>query len=149
MTIRVYIPGPATPERKRQVHRGSFTRRVDTPQAADYKAHVKACVAAVMAGRPPLEGPLGVRMTVWRLKPQSWPKRRQEPDVKPDLSNSLKIVEDACNKLLWRDDAQVCYLVMRKRFGVTEGVGLAVWPILPGQPAEYEPEGDDDHDGAA
>lgn len=56
----------------------------------------------------------------WVLKPES--KRRKNsnpfpfPISKPDLSNCIKLVEDALNELIWRDDAQIVNLRVFKRF---------------------------------
>ncbi len=130
--IRITVPGPATPERKRQC--GRF--RVDTPQAADYKQWVKARACEVMDGQPPLEGPLSLTITIWRLKPRSWPKRRRWPDSRPDVDNYTKLVADALTGVVFRDDAQVCRLLVEKRLGSRELLEVAVEPL--GDPTPLE-----------
>lgn len=130
--IRITVPGPATPERKRQC--GRF--RVDTPQARDYKQWVKARACEAMDGQPPLEGPLSLTITIWRLKPRSWPKRRLWPDSRPDCSNILKLVEDALQGIVYRDDKQICRLVVEKRLGGMELLEVAVEPL--GDPTPQE-----------
>lgn len=50
----------------------------------------------------------------YMLKPKSAGKKRPYPTVKPDLDNLEKLVKDACNGILWHDDAQVVQVVKRK-----------------------------------
>jgi Holliday junction resolvase RusA-like endonuclease len=38
------------------------------------------------------------------------------PTVKPDLSNCVKLIEDALNELVWKDDSQICNLRVYKRY---------------------------------
>jgi len=124
--ITFTVPGPATPERKRSRVVNGHAGRSDTPEAKSYKNHVKACAAAAMDGRAPLEGPLALEVTVYRLRPKSAPKRVTLPITKPDCSNYLKLLEDACNALVWRDDAQLVDVTIRKRFGETARVEMQV-----------------------
>lgn len=132
--IRIVIPGPAVPEAKktfgiRTIRPGRVPIvRVDLPAQKDYKAHVKACMAAAMDGRPPLEGPLSVRISFYRLRPKSAPKRVVLPATRPDLNNCVKLIEDAGNALVWRDDAQIVTELAEKRFSNTERVEIEVSP---------------------
>jgi len=137
--IRITVPGPATPERKRQVRQGAWTRRVDTPQARDYKGRVYARACEVMDGQLPLEGPLALTITIWRLKPRSWPKRRLWPDSRPDVDNYTKLVADALTGVVFRDDAQICRLVVEKRLGSLELLEVAVEPLGDPAPAAAAP----------
>lgn len=56
----------------------------------------------------------------WIHKPPS--KRRKNsnphpfPTTKPDLSNCVKLIEDALNELIWKDDSQICNLKVYKRY---------------------------------
>ncbi len=133
--IRITVPGPATPERKRQC--GRF--RVDTPQAKDYKQWVKSRACEVMLGQPPLEGPLALTLTIWRLKPRSWPKRRRWPDTRPDCSNILKLVEDALQGIVYRDDKQLCRLFVEKRLSSMELLEVTVEPLGDPTPQDAAP----------
>lgn len=116
MTIRFEVPGHATPERKRQVRRGSWTRRVDTPDAAAQKAAIRLFAGEAMNGEPPLQGPVQATIRVYKPKPKSWPKRRWAWTTKPDCSNFAKLFEDACTGIVWQDDAQIVRLVVEKVF---------------------------------
>lgn len=55
------------------------------------------------------DGPLAVRIICYMERPKSVKKsKRPLPHVKPDLDNLVKLIKDCCNKLLWKDDAQIC-----------------------------------------
>lgn len=75
-----------------------------------------------------LTGPLELTLTFWTLQPESKrvkdPKRvrpdlllqRLYPCARPDTDNLVKLVLDACNRVVWRDDAQVCAIQATKRY---------------------------------
>ena len=42
--------------------------------------------------------------------------KRTFPSVRPDLDNYLKLLMDAMNGLVWKDDAQVCYVSAFKTY---------------------------------
>jgi Holliday junction resolvase RusA-like endonuclease len=71
---------------------------------------------------PPLEGQVSFRLVVYRLPPQSWSKTkialalagRLRPTTKPDLTNTIKGIEDALKGLTWRDDAQIVHIELDK-----------------------------------
>ncbi len=49
-------------------------------------------------------------------RPASVTKRRRHPCVKPDLSKLVRAIEDALTGILYRDDAQICSLLVSKRY---------------------------------
>lgn len=63
-----------------------------------------------------LDGPLALKVTFYLLRPMS-AKKRRFPHTKPDLSNLVKAVEDALNKVIWTDDSRIVSLAVEKRFG--------------------------------
>ncbi len=38
------------------------------------------------------------------------------PTKKPDLDNLVKTIKDACNKIIWNDDSQVCEIRAKKLY---------------------------------
>lgn len=65
-------------------------------------------------------------------KPPSLPKKRGWPVTRPDLDNLEKLVKDACNGLLWTDDAQVVAIAKRKYYcadGEPPRIELQVWEV--------------------
>jgi len=129
MIVEIEIAGATLTERKRNVHMGKFQARVDQPDRVEYKAYVKLLAQEAMAGRSPLQGPLFVDTTYYRIKPPSWPKKPSKgnpfpfwPWKKPDLDNFGKIIWDAVTGIVWVDDAQVVYEDNMKVFADVERV---------------------------
>ncbi len=114
--IEFTIPGPWVPERKRSYRAGSFTRRVDTPEAKDYKALVRMCAAQV-APAELLDCPLSVTIVWTRTKPKSYRKKDIYPFRRPDLDNCCKLLLDGITGILIADDALICELHLYKQFG--------------------------------
>jgi Holliday junction resolvase RusA-like endonuclease len=87
---------------------------------------------AAQAEKPPalFNGPLRVRMTFWRSRPVSCPKRIVYPIQRPDLGNLSKGLLDALEGIVYTTDAQVIELVERKLFATTQpGVLIEVEPL--------------------
>ena len=131
----VLLGAPRGKERPRMTKTG----HVYTPEKTrDYEAALKYAAKEAMGERPPLEGPLELRMTVVVPIAQSWPKKRQAaaragtewPTKKPDGDNFLKM-KDALNLIVWVDDSQVCREFVEKRYGDKPGMTIQVWPIAP------------------
>ena len=74
-----------------------------------------------MRGREPSLSPIRLRLVAWMPIPASWPIWKGaaaldnliRPTVKPDLDNVVKNATDACNGVVFKDDAQVCELDCR------------------------------------
>lgn len=73
----------------------------NSSKVMDYQCSVRSMLAKCS----PLIGDLKVTLRFYMTPPKR--KVRERPGVKPDLSNLIKNVEDACNGVLWRDDAQI------------------------------------------
>jgi len=80
----------------------------------------------------PLAGPL--RLTVdWRMPWRKSETKRNRAagarwcDVRPDLSNMIKLLEDCMTTLrFWNDDAQVCDVRLSKRWADKPGITVCV-----------------------
>ena len=102
-----------------------------------YQDWVKVCASQAMEGREPLLG--AVCLTVYFVLPiaSSWPAWKQEaalqglvaPTNRPDLDNMVKAIEDACNLVVWKDDAQVVEMQVNKRFGLKPCADVHVEPL--------------------
>jgi Holliday junction resolvase RusA-like endonuclease len=68
------------------------------------------------------------------VKPPSAPKKRHWPTTKPDLDNTEKLVEDALERFLYSNDAQIVDVRKRKVYGPTPCIRLFL--------SEAEPEPD-------
>lgn len=67
-----------------------------------------------MNGLPPMEGPLSLKVTIFKQPTASWSKKKQASSFfvtgKPDLDNVIKLLGDALNKVVWNDDAQIAQI---------------------------------------
>ena len=69
--------------------------------------------------------------------PVSWTKAKRAdalaglvmPTGRPDLDNLVKALTDACNGIVWRDDAQIVRLMAEKRYGEQPGAVVSVIPL--------------------
>ena len=82
---------------------------------------------------PPLSGPLRLVVTFVMPRPQNHfgkhglrPNARPWPTVAPDATKLVRALEDACNGLVWHDDAQIVEQVVRKEYGERVGAQVAV-----------------------
>jgi Holliday junction resolvase RusA-like endonuclease len=133
--VRITIPGVAVAK-----GRPRFTRagRVYTPAAtAKYAKRVSQAAVDAMAGEPPITGPVEMIMHVRLPIPASWAKAKRasaeqggtRPIGKPDADNFAKNIMDACNGILWLDDAQVVDLRCVKYYAAEPCVSVEVAAI--------------------
>lgn len=63
------------------------------------------------ANFPLLEGPLKIRIILNIKRPKSWSKEKARNHCfvagKPDVDNIQKLIFDALNKIVWKDDSQI------------------------------------------
>lgn len=97
--VRVTLPYPPSANQYWRVDRRGFTYVSD--EAKDYKKAVKFRLLA-SGIRQPLDGPLVLSLVVYR------------PLRKGDLSNRIKVLEDAFNGIVWKDDSQVVEIHARR-----------------------------------
>lgn len=126
--VALTIPGrPVAKGRPRFTSSG----HVYTPQAtAEWEEVLQAQMKKVC--NTPLEGPLELEIYFCFRVPVSWPKWKREAAEeeepwymgKPDLDNLIKLVKDAGNGILWRDDAQVVKLEAHKNYSRREETAI-------------------------
>lgn len=119
---------PVEPYGKGRPRRGA-NGRIYTPEKtkeAEYQAkhHMRA-----QWKLEPLEGALYVGITFYFKRPKS--VKRKYPIVKPDRDNAEKLICDAGNGILWRDDCQIIDGPIRKRYSHAESyIEIDIWEIL-------------------
>jgi Holliday junction resolvase RusA-like endonuclease len=103
--------------------------------------HVRSIAYAAMNGAPPMFGPLRMEVAVSYEYPASWSKKRREAtrwkDTRPDIDNLAKVVMDAIGNspslasrdhlplaIVYVDDAQICELIVVKRYEAAGYVGV-------------------------
>jgi len=134
--LRLTIPG--TPTAKGRPRFARATGRAFTPAKTrraeeTFAGRVAAAVAASSWQRPEGKPALGLRALFVLPVPASWSKRKREaalacetyPVGRPDVDNLVKLVVDACNGLLWDDDAQIVTMTTSKVYG--DSPRVEVW----------------------
>lgn len=127
--MRVEFTVPIVPigkARARVTSRGTFT-----PAATRAAERAIATIAkASMRGAKPAEGRVLATVTATMPIPASWSKKRRQdaiesqirPTSRPDADNVSKLVLDACNGIVYADDAQVVDLIVTKFYGTEPGI---------------------------
>lgn len=127
MIVQFFVPiKPIGKARARVTARGTYTPAA-TKRA---EAHVASEARLAMARRKPADGPVGVQIIAHMPIPPSWTKARQKaaldgfahPTGRPDCDNISKLVLDACNGIVYRDDSQVIHLMIHKRYSAAMGI---------------------------
>ena len=126
------IPGPPCAKGR---PRFTKTGRAYTPgKTRTYEELVRWHARVAMRGREPFLGPCSVSVVAYLPIPQSWPitKRGRAmrgemlPTGRPDADNLIKAVMDACNLILWKDDAQATDVAFKKRYSTEPRVEMTV-----------------------
>ena len=61
--------------------------------------------------------PLRLEVTFYRVRPKHLPKRVTLPVSRPDYDNYAKLLTDALEKFVYKNDSQITTALIRKRFG--------------------------------
>lgn len=131
--VHFTVEGPPVPWARARLSKGRhFTAEAQA-------AHMRRVAWAGRRAIPePLKGPLLLSASFFIEPPRSWSgvKRRRALGlpviVKPDLSNLIKIIEDALNGIAYIDDNQVAeYGLVAKTFSLNPRTEIHLLP-LPG-----------------
>lgn len=110
-------------QRPRSAVRGRFATIYTPKETVIAESWVKQCCVDQI-GTPCLEGALAVSIGISVAIPASWSKKKQaaalegsiNPTGKPDIDNTCKLIFDALNTILWRDDSQIVRLTIGKGY---------------------------------
>lgn len=122
---RIVVRGRAIPKKAPKFSRRGFAYTDKDSRA--YEEHARLAAQMVMADDPPMSEPLMVRIEVELIVPASWSKKKRAgamngivaPTKRPDVDNLAKLALDACNGIVWLDDAQICALSVVKKYSNT------------------------------
>lgn len=122
------IPGePVAKGRPRITTIGGHARSYTPARTRSYEAEIRAIAAEEWGQREPLDDvQIEVAVYVFRPIPASWSGRKQlaaskgqvRPTTKPDADNYAKSACDALNGVVFRDDALITDLVVRKFYDI-------------------------------
>ena len=123
------IPGKPFAWKRPRFNRKSGATFSDAPQEA-YFSTVGSIAARHVNG--PIDGPVRLVIAATFAMPKSWSKKKRaamagRPHTqKPDLSNIVKAVEDAGNRILFLDDAQIAMGAQSKVWGEVDQTVVTV-----------------------
>lgn len=135
------VPGkPMGQPRARVTTASGHVRHYDPWQSRQYKERIAvACRRGMRScGAVPgkVSAPDGFRVLVKACfsRPTSWPKRKVEASeeglvphvVRPDADNVAKIVLDALNGIVWKDDSEVVWLMVCKSYAREDCLSVSV-----------------------
>lgn len=107
-------------------------RRFTPPKQASYMSIVRMFARRAMGprGGEPFDGPLALTIRATYLVPASWSAKKKSEarwkESKPDADNIAKLLKDAMNTVVYRDDAQIAELVVQKKYGPIASVVVSV-----------------------
>ncbi|MDN6291592.1 MAG: RusA family crossover junction endodeoxyribonuclease [Tetragenococcus halophilus] len=125
--IELIIPGEVIAKgRPKFTSRGGYARAYTPKKTKDYEALVK--YYALQLKQTPLTEAIEVTISVHRVPPKSWSKKKQRealegtilPTVKSDIDNYCKSIIDGLNGILFEDDKQICKLIATKDYSETD-----------------------------
>lgn len=136
--IQFEVPGePQGKGRARIVKIGGFSRMATPAATVAYEGLIAHAAAQVMAGAPPLTGPVWLNVEMHFGVPASWSKKKRDqaleglikPTKKPDSDNVIKAVCDGLNGVAWVDDVQVVAGHWKKVYSDRPRVSVAVMEV--------------------
>ena len=119
-----------------------------TPDATRaYEERLAWAARLAMRGQQQLTGPVVVTVLACFAPPASWSLRKQRaalagrewPTGRPDLDNIVKGALDACNGIVWGDDAAVVELRARKIYSTAPSLLVRAWAVSEVDPATEVP----------
>lgn len=112
-----------------------YTGSVYTPnKTKDYEFLIQQYFKMKYPNHQTLEGRLSIQIVAYLKIPKSTSNKKTHemlenkisPTKKPDIDNIAKVVLDAMNKFVFKDDNQVSKVSVEKRFGNEEKVWIMV-----------------------
>jgi Holliday junction resolvase RusA-like endonuclease len=103
------------------------------PKTRAHEAALRFAAQAEMNGRPPVEGPIRVKVCATFQVPASWPKKKRAAALaghlhhttRPDWDNVAKML-DALAQVVWRDDRQIVSAIVTKKYGERPALRIEV-----------------------
>jgi Holliday junction resolvase RusA-like endonuclease len=134
--VIIKLDGPPRGKgRPRFGRRGSFVAVWTDKKTMSYEGTLAQAGYDAMKGLPLRLAALSVRIEAGMPVPPSWSQKKRLAAIsgdlahigKPDFDNIAKIVGDALNKIVWRDDSQIIVCAFRKFYSASPGLTVSVW----------------------
>jgi Holliday junction resolvase RusA-like endonuclease len=125
----------AGPMRGKQRPRATRMGRIYTPQeTVNAEAYIKYLASQAMGSMEPFEGALKATFAIYVEIPKSFTKSRRQaalagtdyPTTKPDLDNIVKLLADAMNGIVYKDDKQIVSICVSKKYAESASAHIYV-----------------------
>lgn len=132
MSVFFHVPGQPRPQGSKRgfvnQHTGKVAMVESSKYVADWRGDIKRFAYEAMGGRPILEGPVGLGLRFEFERPKSHGKKKTHPisRVQGDVDKHVRSAFDALTSVVFKDDAQVVYLMTTKGWADERGPGLWV-----------------------
>ena len=121
-TIRFTVTGAAVPKDRVRARivtpkgKKPFVQLYTPKETQAYEDRIKRLAKRAWGDAEPSLRPIELQVTIFVEIPSSWSKWKREaatrgeilPTGVPDVDNVVKAISDAMNKIVYRDDGQVC-----------------------------------------
>lgn len=130
----IFIELCGTPQGKGRPRFARATGHAFTPaKTRAFEADLKFQAQEVMAGRPPVDGPLECTVVALFPIPKSWSKKKQaaamageiRPTTKPDVDNIMKAI-DSFNQVVFVDDSQIVNASVMKLYSARPALQITI-----------------------
>ncbi|NVN09733.1 RusA family crossover junction endodeoxyribonuclease [Nguyenibacter vanlangensis] len=119
--LTITIPGAAVGKGRPRFGNG---RTYTDSKTLNAEAFVRACAMDAMPSVP-LDIPVSLDIEITKAVPASWSNVRRRKALegalpatgKPDLDNVVKLLGDALNGIIWRDDSLIASVSAVRRYG--------------------------------
>jgi Holliday junction resolvase RusA-like endonuclease len=150
VSLTFFVPGKPQPAGSKRAFHNKHTGRsmvVDAnANSKPWQAAVAAAGHEAMNGGSLFTGGLHVELCFETVRPKGHYGSGRNAEVlkvsapvhptgRPDVLKLGRGVEDALTGVVWRDDAQIVYEVLRKRYAEVAGVYVSVLPLEGGRAA--------------
>lgn len=129
MRVNFTIPGKPFAWKRPRFNRKTGATFNDAAQESYYSTVASIALRHL---NQPLDGPVGMTVMATFAMPKSWSKKKRaamagKPHTqKPDLSNLVKAIEDAANRVLFLDDSQIAAGAQTKVWGDVDQTAVIV-----------------------
>ena len=131
--FKITIMGePIAQGRPRFSKRGANTVVYDPPKSKAYKNKIKKELESITI--EPFIEPIRACFNIYVPIPKSYTKKQRrlieegslQPGKKPDLSNYIKLIEDAANGVLYTDDSLIVEITAKKVYSEEPRIELSL-----------------------